>query len=108
MSAVVWMIVALALITSNLPWFSERFLFFIRLKDGIKKFWMCLLEVVLMYFLIGFIAIGLERKITGEIYSQDWEFYAVTFFVFLVFSCPGFIYRYQLRHYLSSRSSKEQ
>ena len=99
MSHIVWIIVLLALVAANLPWLYERFLVFIKPAD-VKKPWMCLLEVVLMYFLTGFVALGLERKITGEIHQQDWEFYAVTFFVFLVFSCPGFIYRYQLRHYL--------
>ena len=34
-----------------------------------------------------------EKKSIGNVHSQDWEFYAVTFFLFLVFSFPGFIYK---------------
>ena len=100
MSYVTWSLLLLALIAANIPWFNERFLLFIKPKSGSKKAWMCLLEVLLMYCLIGFIAAGMEYRITGDTHVQDWEFYAVTFFVFLVFACPGFIYRYQLRHYL--------
>jgi hypothetical protein len=40
---------------------------------------------------------------TGEIYHQDWVFYAVTISLFLVFALPGFIYRYDLRRQLRAR-----
>jgi len=62
---------------------------------------MCLCEWFVLYFFTGFLALGLERKMQGGIHIQDWEFYAVTFFLFIVFAFPGFVYRYQLRHYLS-------
>jgi hypothetical protein len=41
--------------------------------------------------------------LNGEIYSQDWEFYAVALCLFLVFALPGFIYRHDLRQLLQRR-----
>ena len=61
---------------------------------------MCWLEWLILYFLTGLLAIGMEKKVTGEIYSKDWEFYAIGFCLFLVFAFPGFIYRYELKQYL--------
>ena len=55
---------------------------------------------MLLYFLVGGIATGLEKKTMGEIHQQEWEFYAVTFCLFLVFALPGFIYRHDLRHHI--------
>ncbi len=100
MPDVAWLLVLLAFVLANIPWFTERFVFFIKPASGKKKVWMCLLEIPMLYCLMGFIAIGVERKMTGEIHRQDWEFYWVSFFLFLILSVPGFIYRYQLRHYL--------
>jgi hypothetical protein len=45
----------------------------------------------------------MEKKLNGEIYAQDWEFYAVTLCLFLVFALPGFIYRNDLLHHLQRR-----
>jgi hypothetical protein len=56
-------------------------------------------EWLSFYFVAGALALGMENKLNGDIYPQDWEFYAVTFFLFLVFALPGFIYRYDLRHH---------
>ena len=87
-------------IAANLPWLSEQFLVVIRPKDKIKKAWMCWLEWLILYFLIGLLSIGLEKKITGEIYTKDWEFYAIGFCLFLVFAFPGFMYRYELKQHI--------
>ncbi|HSR62143.1 MAG TPA: DUF2818 family protein [Gammaproteobacteria bacterium] len=101
-SLAVWLFIVLAIISANLPWFSERFLFVFRLKEGTKPFYLRLLEWLLLYFLTGLLAAGLEKKITGEIHTQDWEFYAVGFFLFLVFASPGVIYRYELKKHLDA------
>ena len=89
-----------AFIAANLPWVSERFFGFIKLKSVTKPVWLCLLEWLVLYFLIGLIALGLEKKFTSDIYPQGWEFYASTFCLFLVFALPGFIYRFDLKHLL--------
>jgi len=99
-SLAVWLFILMAVVAANLPWLSERFLFVFRLKGGTKPVYLRLLEWLLMYFLTGILAAGLENKITGEIHAQDWEFYAVGFFLFLVFASPGVIYRYELKKHL--------
>ncbi|TDY02496.1 DUF2818 family protein [Thiohalophilus thiocyanatoxydans] len=99
MSAVsIWVLLVSAIIAANLPWASERFFFlFTPPGGGLKRAWMRLVEWLVLYGLVGLIAVGLEQKATGERYPQDWEFYAVTFCMFVVFAIPGFVYRYQLR-----------
>jgi hypothetical protein len=49
--------------------------------------------VVILYFVTGGILLLAEFKMIGHIQPQAWEFYAVTFFLFLVFSFPGFIFK---------------
>lgn len=95
---IVFLIVAF--IAANLPWFSERVFGLIALKSGKKSAWYCLLEWFVLYLLIGMVAIGLEKKFTSDIYSQDWEFYVSTLCLFIVFALPGFIYRFDLKHLL--------
>ena len=61
---------------------------------------MRLLEWLLLYFIVGFIALGFEKKMTGQLHAQDWEFYATGFCLFIVFALPGFIYRHDFLHHL--------
>jgi hypothetical protein len=89
-------LLAIALILANLPFFTRRILFVIPPASGEKSFGWRLLEVVLLYFVTGGLARVLEAR-GGEIYRQNWEFYAITFFLFLVFAYPGFVYRYMWR-----------
>lgn len=88
-----WLLIIVTVFLANVPWFYGRFLLFIRPER--KKVWMCLLEWLILYFLAGFLALGVEKKMHGETHGQDWEFYAVTFFLFVVFAFPGFIYKGQ-------------
>ena len=90
-SNVTWLLIAVTLVLANLPWCYGRFLLFI--KPDRKKQWMCLLEWLILYFFAGFLALGVEKKMQGETHAQDWEFYVVTFFLFMVFAFPGFIYK---------------
>ena len=89
-----------AFIAANLPWISERLFGIVTVKSGKKTVWMCLVELFVLYLLIGMVALGIEKKFTSDIYSQDWEFYATTFCLFIVFALPGFIYRFDLKHLL--------
>ncbi|MCI0399709.1 MAG: DUF2818 family protein [Gammaproteobacteria bacterium] len=98
-----WLLVLVAIFAANLPWISDRFLFFLATSGKGKRPWMRLLEWLLLYFLTGLLALGLEKKVTGELHSQDWEFYAVTFSLFVVFALPGFIYRHDLKKHLDRR-----
>lgn len=101
--ALVWMLLVLALIAANLPWLSERVFFVLPAKGGVKRAGVRLLEWLTLYFVIGFIALGLEQQLTGEHHHQNWEFYAINFFLFLVFALPGFIYRYDLKTHFGKR-----
>lgn len=100
---VIWGLLAIAIIAANLPWLSERLFFVFAPKGGSKRAWVRLLEWLVLYLIVGLIARGLEQKLYGEHHHQDWEFYAITLCVFVVFALPGFIYRYDLRAHLDRR-----
>lgn len=86
------LIIFLALFLANIPWLSNNlFIFFPQKKKKAVSF--ILIEIIVYYFCVGIFATFLEKQIIGNVHSQDWEFYAVTFFLFLVFSFPGFIYK---------------
>ena len=82
----------LAFVAANLPFLLER-RFFVTLRDGVKPFWLRLIEHLLLFFTIGALALWLEGRL-GQVYPQRWEFYAITYCLFLVFAYPGFVYRY--------------
>jgi hypothetical protein len=54
-----------------------------------------LLELVLLYFVVGGIGLALEKH-AGQIAPQGWEFYAITGTMFVTLAFPGFVYRYLL------------
>jgi hypothetical protein len=97
----VWLLLGMAFVSANLPWLSDRVLFVRQPASGQKSPWMRLLEWLLLYFLLGGIALGIEQKITGGTHAQDWEFYAVTLCLFLIFALPGFIYHVELKTQLA-------
>ena len=94
---------------ANLPFISGRF--FVLLSPAFvtereKPFWACLVEWVVYFGFIVFLSRGIERKVTGVIHEQPWEFAYVIFFMFVVCSFPGFIYRYQIRKQLKRSKRK--
>jgi len=82
----------LAFVAANLPWFSEKLFYVVPLLR--KHFGWHLLEVVVLYFVIGGVSMMVEHKTMGQVAAQHWEFYAVTACLFLVFAFPGFVWRY--------------
>jgi len=95
-----------ALLLANLPWLNERlFVFF---APASKKLWMCLAEWFAYFIVWLVLALGVEKKLMGEINSQGWEFYVITLCLFVVFALPGFIYRYDLRPHLIKRQRREK
>ena len=86
----------IAFTAANLPFLIERILLVIKPKSGIKAFPWRLVELTLLYLMTGAIALALEAR-QGQIYPQNWEFYAITYCLFLVFAYPGFVYRYLWR-----------
>lgn len=100
---VAWLLIIAAFLAANLPWLSERVFFLRSAGTAGKRAWQRWAEWLLLYFVVGALAIGLEKKLNGEIYAQGWEFYAVTFCLFLVFALPGFIYRHDFKRLLERR-----
>lgn len=100
LDSLIFFFLLVAFIAANLPWVSEKLFGIFATKSGKKSAWLCFFEWFVLYILVGLIALGLEKQANSEIYTQAWEFYAVTFCLFLVFALPGFIYRYDLRHLL--------
>ena len=90
------LLLVIAFGAANLPFFSERILFIKAPPIPGKALGWRLLELILLYFLVGALSIFLESRI-GVVYPQTWEFYPVTFFLFVVFAYPGFVFRYLWR-----------
>jgi Protein of unknown function (DUF2818) len=91
-SSTVALLIGLALILANLPFLTQGLLGVVKLVDGKHIGWH-LLELLLYYFLCGFLAWVVERQI-GQAAPQTWEFYAISATMFLTLAFPGFVYRY--------------
>ena len=102
-TAAVWIVIGLAFGAANLPWLSERIFFLFSAGERGKSAWWRWAEWVALYFVAGAVALGVEKKLNGTLYQQDWEFFAVTACLFLVFALPGFIYRHDLKQHLRLR-----
>lgn len=92
----VTILLLVALIAANLPFLLERIFFIIQPRHGSKNFAWGLLELVILYFIVGGIGLLLENKI-GDIHRQNWNFYAIAAALFIVLAYPGFVYRYLWR-----------
>ena len=90
-----WVLLGIMFLAANLPWFSDKLFYSIPLRSatGNKNIAWCLLELIILYFLVGVLAQFAERATFGQVAPQDWEFYAVTSFLFFVFAFPGFVYK---------------
>ncbi len=81
-------------VLANASFVTEKFLFLFAIKSNKTMFYR-VIEIVIYYIFALLLAIIFESNYSGEIYSQQWEFYITTFSLFLVFSVPGLIYQYQ-------------
>jgi hypothetical protein len=88
-----WFLILLALPAANLPFFNERLLAVIPLGRPVKPFWLRLVELAAMYGLVALVARLLEARM-GNVFSQKWEFFAITACLFIVLAYPGFVFRY--------------
>lgn len=61
-----------------------------------KSFLARLLEVLVFYGLVGTLGFAFELNL-GNVFVQDWQFYAITLSLFLVLGYPGFVLKYLLR-----------
>jgi len=102
------LILLIALVAANLPWLSERILFVREPASGRKREGVRLLEWLFFFGVVSAIGAGLEYRVTGGIYPQDWEFWVTTLCLFMVLALPGFIWYHDLRHHLRKRGSKRK
>jgi Protein of unknown function (DUF2818) len=97
MSAAGWFIVLLALVCANLPFANQRLLLVIPLRGERKSAWWRIVELIVLYFVVGVIGRTLEAQ-AGNMFPQGWQFYAITFCLFLVFAFPGYTCRYLVKY----------
>ena len=90
------LLILLSVCLANLPFLNERLLACIALPFTSKPFWLRLFELTALYLLVGLVAHQLESN-GGNVQSQRWEFYAITYCCFLVMAYPGFVWRYLRR-----------
>ncbi|MHB1678313.1 MAG: DUF2818 family protein [Sulfuriferula sp.] len=96
MNSAVTALILLAFFVANLPFLIERIGLVFAPKSGHKAFGWRVAELIVLYFIVGFVARFLEQKvITPQV--QHWEFYAITACMFIVLAFPGFVYRFLWR-----------
>lgn len=92
----VWLVLAAAVVAANLPFVNQRLFAVWPLKRQVKSVALRLLELLVLYGLVGAIGMVSEQRI-GQISPQGWEFYAITLALFLTLAFPGFVFRYLVR-----------
>ena len=75
-----WILLGLIFFAANLPWFSNKLFYVIPVKETPKNLAWCLLELMVLYFIIGAVALYAENATFGQIAPQ-------------VFAFPGFVYK---------------
>lgn len=96
MSAAGWFIVLLAFVGANLPFLNQRVLGFIPVGRVKKSPWLRIAELIVLYFVVGALGFMLEAR-AGNRFEQGWQFYAITFCLFVVFAFPGFTFQYLVK-----------
>ncbi|WP_133650581.1 DUF2818 family protein [Paraburkholderia flava] len=96
MSAAGWFIVLLALVGANLPFLNQRVFAFVPVGATKKNAWIRIAELIALYFAVGALGFMLEAR-AGNRFEQGWQFYAITFSLFVVFAFPGFTYQYLVK-----------
>ena len=107
-TAAIWLVILAAFAAANLPFLSERWCVLGPRPAGVvgKPFAMRLVELVVLYFIVGALALLIERR-AGQMAPQGWEFYAVTGALFITLAFPGFVYRYLVRRKGAAAAQEE-
>lgn len=92
MSPALYAFIGLAALAANLPFMVERILF-VWTPRRYKAFAWRLLELCVLYLLMGGLGLWLESRL-GPVHTQRWQFYVTTFALFVVAAYPGFVWRY--------------
>ncbi|MBB5460148.1 DUF2818 family protein [Paraburkholderia sp. Cpub6] len=94
MSVSGWFILTLAVSLANFPFTTGRFFGVITLRHG-KTAWVYIAEFALTYMILALAAYALEAQ-EGRVFDQGWQFYVITVSLLMVFSFPGFVFRFLL------------
>ena len=92
-AAAILLLVA-AIVLANLPFATQRFL--VVFQRPAKTLTWRLVELLIFYLVFLGIGLGLEANVS-RLQTQLWQFYAITFLMFLVLAYPGFVWRYLRR-----------
>lgn len=104
MSAAGWFIVLLALVGANVPFLNQRLFAVVPLRlaqpaghrPAKKSAWIRIGELIVLYAVVGALGFMLEAR-AGNRFDQGWQFYAITFSLFVVLAFPGFTYQYLVK-----------
>lgn len=94
-TAAVWLVLLVALVAANAPYFSTRILL-LGPKSPSKSVGWRLLELLLLALLTLVLGFALESRL-GQRQAQGWEFYAAGLCLYLTLGFPGFVWRYLRR-----------
>ena len=94
-SAAVWLVLGMAVIAANLPYFNERLLL-VGPRLAKKAAAWRMLELALMAVLTFGLGTLLEARL-GQRHEQGWEFYAAASCLFITLGFPGYVWRYLRR-----------
>ena len=83
-------------ILASLPMMGERGFFSIPAFKANKKPWLRMVEFLLAYAVWIVIGRAFEAQ-AGQVAKQGWEFYVVTFLLFVIAAFPAFVWRYLWR-----------
>ena len=84
------------LVLATLPMLGDRSVFAIPLLKSSKSAWVRVLEFVIAYAIWILVGRLLEAQV-GQVNKQGWQFYVVTFLLFIVAAFPAFAWRYLWR-----------
>jgi hypothetical protein len=96
-----------ALLLANLPFLSERFFGFVRLKSLRKSLRFRFVEYFLAYLLLLFVALFVEAQ-QGQVFTQTWTFYGLTVLGFLILAFPGLVYCFFWKRSLLGQEKKHR
>jgi hypothetical protein len=92
----VWLVLVVAIVAANLPFFNERLFVVGPRRRPHKAFGWRLLELVVFALATWGLGSALESSI-GQRSPQGWEFYAAGGCLFITLASPGFVWRYLRR-----------
>ncbi len=96
MHASAWLLLLVAIVFANLPFLNQRLFAFVPLRRKSKPIAWRLAELSILYCLMRLLSYALEARL-GNVFAQGWQFYIVTFSLFLVLAFPGFTFCYLVK-----------